>query len=332
MRQRVLLGVLLLASSLMIRCIASASAGPVELARWVQFPAIELQLGELEPDKPTKPRRLEPYAGWRQWCESPIPQPCRADADCGPTPDGGEQRCVVPYWASTKVPVDEREHVCAAPFPRRSQQHRRAQRLAEVIAHVCKGSCNATDLTAFVSTVAARESTWRPWKAHRLNGDQKANRLAWERLEARYAGSRHYAQQWRWHGYGLFGQNSPLYVYLWDPKAPPEVLCRDIEATDTYLARARIVARKQHDLGVAPTWATVHAALATGNTRPPASAVERFRRQAKRQGLDADRRVTDDDFGRPLGTDVLSRRLAAELLRLRLDRRGLDGRGLVRGT
>jgi len=131
----------------------------------------------------------------------------------------------------------------------------------------------------------------------------------------------HYDDRERWQGYGLFGQNAALFVHHWDPAAPPEALCREVEAVATYLAKARVALRKQQDLGVPTTWASVHAALAAGEVRPSSATLDRFRKQARKQrsSLDVDARISERSLGRGLGRDVLARRLAAEILRGRLD-------------
>ena len=283
------------------------------------------------------------YAGAQSWCEPPTLRMCSEQADCAAVklPGGHTAHCVRPYWAS-----DDKTKVCAAAWPGRRERRWREARLRGIAAEICSGSrCRPSELGAFLSVVAKRESTLRPWKAHRLNGDVRANRVSWmvkakkyghehviERkkirgqirdvivgVKLRKDGNRYYADEERWQGYGLFGQNSPLFVYLWDPEAPPEVLCREVEAVATYTERARIAAGKQRSLGITPTWATVHAALAVGEVRPSQAAIERFRRQAKRVELDADAVVTPDSFGRSLGATVPARRLAAELLRARID-------------
>jgi hypothetical protein len=348
-RTLVVVAVLCLAMSLLIR-VAFASSSP-QLVRWTVPIELSLPKPESPPVRTVRPKapRLEPYAGYDRWCEAVEPAPCRSAKDCRPAPDGKPQACVEPWWAAKrnrKLPKAERERVCASAWPRRAEQRWRRARLEAVVEHVCRGAgCNARTLGAFMGAVAQRESTWRPWKTHRLNGDLRANRSTYALKAKRYGhghvlerrkgaardiiagvslqrgGNPHYRDSQRWQGYGLFGQNSALFVYLWDPKAPPEILCREVEATDTYLERARIAARKQHSLGVRPTWATVHAAIATGDVVPKPSAVERFRPQARRAGIDPDEPVSARDFGEPLGADVPSRRLAAEILRTRIDGR-----------
>jgi hypothetical protein len=278
----------------------------------------------LPESKPIRVRRRVPprskadgYAGASSWCEGFVASACTSDDECHvlSRPHGRSLRCVRPYWAKK----GDDTKVCASKWPSRREQAWRQQRLTAIVDSLCRGRCNAKELAAFLGVVAVRESTWRPWKAHRLNGDVRANRETWAQMAKKYAGNPYYRDRERWQGYGLFGENSPLFVYLWDPMAPPEVLCREVEAVVTYVERARIAARKQHNLGLRPTWATVHAALAAGEVRPRPETLARFRKQAARVGLNADRAVDERSFGRPLGTTVAARRLAAEILRARVD-------------
>jgi len=279
------------------------------------------------------------YEDAKRWCEQPVLRACATEADCAAVvlPGGGRTHCAKPYWAK-----DDQTKVCAAKWPSRREREWREARLHEIVGEICSGArCRPSQLGAFLALVATRESTLRPWKAHRLNGDVRANRVAWMLKAKRYGhehvvekkkgrevivgvklrkgGNRYYADEMRWQGYGLFGQNSPLFVYLWDPEAPPEVLCREVEAVATYTERARVAATKQRNLGITPTWATVHAALAAGEVRPSPGAIERFRKQARRTELDPDAVVTPGSFGRSLGSTVPARRLAAELLRVRVN-------------
>ncbi len=272
----------------------------------------------------SRPAAADPYAGYQSWCEAPVPPPCRTDDDCRSLPSvaGRAQRCVRPWWSRTAG-----DRVCASPWPGRREQAWRRARIEQVAKEIsfsrnssgARG--NARDLAAFLVLVAGRESSLRPWKAHRLNGDVRANRTAWARMHERYRDSPHYDDRERWQGYGLFGQNSPLFVHHWDPAAPPEVLCREVEAVATYLAKARIALRKQADLGITPTWASVHAALAAGEVRPSKKTLDRFRNLARKRApdLDVDARISERSLGRSFGDDVLARRLFAELLRARLD-------------
>lgn len=351
---RTLLWILLFASG----CACGRAEASSEISDSIHMVMIELQRSAValpsEPDQPPRthrralPRKDTPRDGYedaKRWCEPPVLRACVEHSDCADlrTPTGASLKCARPYWAK-----DDTTRVCAAKWPSRREREWREARLLEIVSEICSGSkCSEGQLGAFLTTVAMRESTLRPWKVHRLNGDVRANRLAWELKAERYghergvarkkvkgklrevsagvqltrSGNRYYADDQRWQGYGLFGQNSPLFVYLWDPAAPPEVLCREVEAVATYTARAKIAATKQRNLGIAPTWATVHAALAVGEVRPSQGAIDRFRVQARRAGLDADQPVTPESFGRSLGETVGARRLAAELVRAVVDER-----------
>jgi hypothetical protein len=284
------------------------------------------------------------YQGAERWCETPLAVYCKSDLDCKNTsmPGSKPHRCVRPWWASAagkrKAKTLGDIKVCGAPWPTKRERDWRKARLGEIVAAICSGpGCDPRDLSAFLGHVAARESSWRPWKAHRLGGDVRANESAWTLRAKRYGhahlvvrhrksdevvgvkltetGNPYYGQQDRWQGWGYYGQNAALFTAVEDPMAPPEILCREIESTDAYLARARSIVRKQIDLGITPTWATVHYALGTGDLKPKSTSVAKFSKKAKRFGIDGSARVTTRSFGRPLGPDVPSRRLAAEILR-----------------
>lgn len=296
-----------------------------------QLRRVTYRFGELrfEPPTPVEPRisvpaldntptpHVDPYDGFAKWCEPLHPTACTRDEECSRGRDGRARRCIKPWWTAP----GEKLKVCAGSWPTRHEQKWRKARLAAIVEHICGRGCDESDLTAFLGIVAERESSWRPWKSHRLNGDVKANRETWSSKRSLYTENPHYAQRDRWQGYGLFGQNSPLFVYLWDPQAPPEVLCREVEAVSTYLERARTSARKQADLGIDPTWATVHAAVAGGKIRPSERSIEAFARVAARAGLDGNARVTPRSFGRGFGDDVRLRRIGADVLRTSLDAR-----------
>jgi hypothetical protein len=318
------------ASSSRMRRFAPAFEHATENASETLAAARYLASNRTRRDRASRPRSHrgtrrgpDPYAGWQSWCESPTPVPCHGDEDCRELPSvaGRSQQCVRPWWATKGR---SKERVCASPWPGRREQAWRRARIEEIAREICSkgsGACDPSDLAAFLTLVATRESSLRPWKAHRLNGDVRANRSAWAKQADRYDGSTHYDDRERWQGYGLFGQNSPLFVHHWDPAAPPEVLCREVEAVATYLTKARIALRKQADLGVPTTWASVHAALAMGEVRPKEASLDRFRKQARQQrsSLNVDARISERSLGRGLGRDVLARRLAAEILRGRLD-------------
>lgn len=130
----------------------------------------------------------------------------------------------------------------------------------------------AERLTGFLWVPYRRETTARPWKRHRLNPDEAANRRAYvrqahtygwhielecpnERLRCKtedkviasiapFPGAKqrnpHYLDQHRWqYGLGGRGKNSALGVQDWDLMAPPEILCLEIPDTEAYLRDAR---------------------------------------------------------------------------------------------
>jgi hypothetical protein len=204
-------------------------------------------------------------------------------------------------------------------------------------------------LTKFMWIPYKRETTGRPWKRHRLNPDLSANVQAWVRRADDYgwnvelvcdSGNRrcrkselaigdytpmdgvesnpHYGQRHRWqYGLGPYGQNAALYVENWDPMAPPEILCRELESTEAYLRNARVAVRKlasgvdcdgdgkKDHWDKQPTWSIVHGAASSGKLCPPNTKgergmMERFRDRAERDGLDPDGIVTLETLGKPI--------------------------------
>jgi hypothetical protein len=254
---------------------------------------------------PSAPR--DPYEGWDRWCEGPT-TPCSRDADCAPDRTGRARKCIRPWWSK-----DER--VCAIPFAARGEVAATKAKVRRIVDGQCGSGCNAEKLWKFVSIVAARESSWRTWKQHRLDPDVRAAKHTWSKYAALYADNPHRAARQRWQGWGLLGQQSPTFAMLWDVDgAPPEVLCRPVVAVATYLSMARRAWRKQADLGIAPTWNTVHAAVSLGKVRPTEDALAGFRRQAERVGLDPDERIGLRQLGQVLGASPEARNATAALL------------------
>jgi hypothetical protein len=155
----------------------------------------------------------------------------------------------------------------------------------------CRGGhyCQADKLAKFLALVAARESTWNNNIAHELERDVKANKGSYRKAKHRgwYTDNQHFFDRDRWaRGYGWYGQNAALNVFRWDPKAPPEILCREVESTEVYLRNARGSFKKLWNIygddaertykldtgeevkvkGV--TWYDVHRAIASGKLYP----------------------------------------------------------------
>lgn len=149
--------------------------------------------------------------------------------------------------------------------------------------------CQPKKLAEVLALVAARESSWDNATSHELNRDVTANRISYAKAKERgwYEGNPHFSQQDRWErGYGWHGFNAALHVRYWDPKAPPEILCRQVESTEVYLRKARHAFRKLWsmygdkrervyalDTGEAiavkgVTWYDIHRAVSTGSLTP----------------------------------------------------------------
>lgn len=210
-----------------------------------------------------------------------------------------------------------------------------------------KASRKGDTLEKFLWVAYARETTGRYWKRHRLESDVKAAKTTWfreageygwtipvdesgEMVESPYAhedepSNPHFGERHRWHfGLGPIGQNAAFWVKWWDPLAPPEVLCREVQPFEAYLRKAEDVIRKLHN-GIrcggepyhekAPTWTTLHRALNLGSVCPVVTerqrkGVERFRKDARRYDLDPDQVVTPKILGRRIPRERQNERVA----------------------
>jgi hypothetical protein len=295
----------------------------VDLGMFVASPPNE----ELEPAVQARDPRAN-------WCE-PLDQPfCTSQRDCS---DGAE--CVRPWWAA----VGTETKVCARQLPDRDERRWRADRLRVVVDHLCKRSdgCEPNDLHAYLRVLALRESTWRPWKRHRLNPDLEAAASAWKQLRETFAGNPAARDPDRWgSGVGLFGMNPARWLPRWDPMAPPETLCGEVEATEVHLRAARDQVRKIaggvdcNGDGEPDYWGSSIATSSPGTrSRPswydvsrvnsgslcPGSAVHRdaFEDRARAVGLDPWAPVTQRSLGRAIPVETQDDIAAA--LRVEMD-------------
>lgn len=285
-----------------------ASPAAPTLAQDGAVPAPRLRI-ELDRPAPA-PQPPDAYATWRSWCEGPA-DPCTKDSDCDADRTGRKRRCVRPYWSKT-------EKVCSIPHARRGELELRKAEARMVVDAQCGRRCDEERLWAFVALVAGRESTWRTWKHHRLNPDVRASATSWARAKAKVAGNKHYAEQHRWQGWGLLGQQSGTFSWRWDPAAPPEILCRAPVAISTYLSCARSSFTKQRSLGITPTWESIHWACSGGQVRPPGPS-EDFRRRAVSVGLDPTEPIQRVEWlGADMGSDPASRNAKLATLEAKL--------------
>jgi len=280
----------------------------------------------------------DPYANAEQRCEAPLAE-CKQDKDCKDVlhPSGKDLKCVQPHWGTQKV--------CSPGWSNRVERRWRQDRLAVVVDEIG----GSPELSKFLWIVYSRETTGRPWKRHRLSGDirfansqwykqhrkygwavakNKKNEFAWVKpcrdlptgdredrsvTKCRYTEpSPHFRDRKRW-GYGLgpYGQTAAIWTAVWDPQAPPEILCGEVESTETYRRGARRVWKKLAG-GVMcsgklykpqPTWEDIHRAVSGGKLCPGKKGSPDFRRRAKHWGLDPDQRVTLKMLGEPLPRD-----------------------------
>ncbi len=289
-----------------------------------------------ESPKAEAPAQVSPYAGWDKWCEPAYLRPCKTKKDCEtlPHPANKAMKCVRPYWAR-----DPQDRVCSPGYSNRAERDHQRARIRELVRLQYSGEvgcegwrCSQSKvrgdrIAALLTLVAHRETTLRPWKRHRLNGDIRWAAKAWERtakiyghervdgrLRLRRTGNPHYRHDWRWRfGLGLYGMNASLFTRTWDAAAPPEILCRDIEATAAYLRSTRKAWRKLsggincdgkpgrewHGFGGSPTWYDVHR-YASGGKLCPGKKRGAFERRARKAGLDPYGKVSLADLGTPI--------------------------------
>ena len=315
-----------------------------------EAPKDEDQSSNTEPQIKT----LTLYDLWPDMCEASRPKECKTVADC-PTDAGFEMRCITPYTAV------EDYKVCIPKFPKRKQRLATRDRIMEIA-----DDLNASeDAKKLLRLVALRESSFRPWKRHRLDPDRSANIGSYQSHGGYYGheseyirkyrqhelifkadGNPHYKESDRWsQGMGLYGQNAALWVYMWDPQAPPEVLCLEHVATYTYLRRIEAARRKLESgidcdrdpsngrefhgtaTGGGPSWYDVHRSASGGKICPGtraelASDMRRyFAARAEKVGLDPNEKVDEGETGRGLGDLDARKAWAMEWLPERLAQR-----------
>ena len=250
------------------------------------------------------------WSEWSQWCEPTEVRSCETDDDCTST-----DRCIQPWWAH-KGDVNARR--CVAKWPSLSERSWQRARLRTVVDLMCsrRDGCDPGRLHEFLSLVAVRESTWRPYKRHRLNADVVAARGARERRRRVYRENLHFGQSERWaSALGLYGQNPAIFVDAWHRSAPPEVLCREVESTAAYLERARRAVRGFRRRGLSPTLCDVHRAVSGGKLEKCDGDEGSFARRAKSHGLDPDAPVDEASFGEPPPEEIGARLAWADAVR-----------------
>lgn len=259
------------------------------------------------------------------WCEPIEPTPCSPDVprSCSPAPDGTPRTCSRFWYLSESV-----EFGCMLAFPTKAVQRWRSDRLRVIVDAVCEPTdgCDPVALHSYLAVLVMRETTWRPYKVHRLSGDVDANKLAWSRHSDRYAGNPAAGNPVRWSvGRGYFGQNAAGWLWRWDVLAPPETLCGEVEAVLVHLRAARERWHKL-DRGVTgcepdgllhhgtshdgdPSWYDVslvnsgsEACPATDGT--PLAVREGFEQRARSRGLNPYATVTSAMLGRDVARGV----------------------------
>ena len=272
-----------------------------------------------------------PEIDYRDWCE-PVDAPmCRTSADCTAAPDGTPRVCTREWW------VDGSEaHVCVSRAPRRGVQQWRSDRLRVLVDAICqrRDGCDPEQLHDYLAVLALRESSWRPYVVHRLEGDREAALVSWRRMADHYVDSPAHGEPQRWVSRGYFGQNPALLLERWDATAVPEVLCGEVESTLVHLRVARDRLRRlergvtcdgEEHHGTAddhgPSWYDVSRANAGSDACPGkaghALAVRRsFETRALARGLDPYGAVHSAMLGREVDRaeqDAFARRVRASM-------------------
>lgn len=242
---------------------------------------------------PRPPPRVSDYAGHETWC-APTTRPlCASDREC---PAG--TRCIRPYYG--------RDRVCTVPYPTKSQQRIRRKRLNRVGREIGL----SWDARLVVRHVVSRESTYRPRVVHGRDPDVRSAWTAWSRPQnqRRYRGNVHYLHARQWSTVGQFAMNSTLWVWEWDPLAPPSVLCLESVSVEAYARRMRRVWHKYNSGSLAcakgqrATWWDLTRAASSGKVCPSESAklarIEaKFARFMRRKGSDPYRRPRLSELG-----------------------------------
>ena len=308
-----------------------------------------------KPEQPTA-EIVDHYAGWQHWCEPLNRTTCKTRRDCKGIshPANKPMKCVRPWYA--KEGSDLR--VCSPGAARRPERAHKRARIRELVriqysneASICEENpgwrCgqakNRGDrLARLLNMVAHRETTMRRWTRHRLPGDIRENKTAWHLTAEDYGhgyvisgktpaarkkrdvsfkvtGSPHFIQAWRWeYGLGLYGMNAAYFTRNWDPMAPPEVLCRDVEGTEAYLRSARSGWRKLtggidcdgdpgrewHGFGGSPTVYDVHHYASGGKLCPTGKSRSKFERRARGARLEPYAPIRLSELGRPIGRET----------------------------
>lgn len=94
--------------------------------------------------------------------------------------------------------------------------------------------------------VSYRESRCKRETKHLMAADEKASVIAYRRMRKKgyYKDNAHFSEKRRWRTFGPFGQNSNLFIFEVDPKAPPEMLHDTEFALKAYFSKMHTAYRK----------------------------------------------------------------------------------------
>lgn len=314
---------------LLVACGDQVDHSPSPMGIVFRVPEIDpMSVAELGPIQagPAEPERGggEVYDPRSNWCER-LEQPwCQHDRECT---DG--TKCVAPWWAS----VNTTAKVCAMPLPNLRTKRWRIARQRVVVDYLCqrKYGCEPNNLHRYFRAISLRESTHQPYDRHRRNPDLEAAWEAWQKHKHKFENNPAYHNPDRWMtGVGMFGFIPAIWLPRWDPMAPPEVLCGEVEALVAYVRAAKDQFSKikrgvdcngdgardfwgtscgpegwSPNMGLlasecSPSWYDI--SLTSSGTTCPTSEARRnaFAARASRVGLDPWGPVTTLSLGRPI--------------------------------
>jgi hypothetical protein len=282
----------------------------------------------------------DPYPGAEQWCyEVDDLMPCRREGDtsanellptaCGPDPRTGRRRvCIDPWW------VNGHERLCVPPSLTRREQKAASAELQAFIYRrengkqkgICQpqswwradqghsvepGFCNPEPLVKLLRVVSIRESNYDQRRTHLLSRDQVAARSAYQRKRKLYEGvNPHYYAWARWRSRGPYGQNPALHLWRFDRKAPPEILCNRVIATEVYMETLRSCHPRLAQLrGGDPDWWDLHHCASGGSfSRPDVIDTSKgsFHHRAQRMDLDPYQMVPIEWLGKAISHDLVT--------------------------
>lgn len=135
-------------------------------------------------------------------------------------------------------------------------------RTREIIRAAAESVGASADAIKLLNLVASRESSFKgnlnpldgKGISHNLSQDVEAVTAAKYRLRDVYKLNNKYRNNEIWKSYGLYGMNSPLFLYVWDKDGDPRMLGDSVIGTLVYLRSARSKLRKMENKVRCKAW------------------------------------------------------------------------------